>query len=206
MTKKSDPTSETLSYYSENATKFVEGTVDIDMSEFYHEFLSLILDDSAILDAGCGSGRDTKYFLEKGYDVVAFDYCPEIAKMASEYTGHKVLQQSFLDITYEDKFDGVWACSSLLHVPSSDMVDAITRIVRSLKSGGIFYTSFKYGDEEKVRGGRFFRDYTESSFDNLLSNFDNLELIKYWKTSDLRPGRQGEKWLNILMRKSLRSY
>lgn len=201
MTKKTDPISETLSYYSENASKFVDGTVNVDMGEFYKEFLALVPDGGTILDAGAGSGRDIKYFLDQGYEVVAFDNCPEIVKIASEYSNHEVLQLSFMDITFENKFDGVWACSSLLHVPSSDMVNAINRIIRSLKSGGVFYTSFKYGDDEKVRGGRFFIDYTESRFDELLTNFKNLSVIKYWQTSDLRPGRQDEKWLNILIKK-----
>jgi len=201
MTKKSDPTSETLSYYSENAEKFVEGTVNVDMGEFYKEFLAFIPDGSAILDAGCGSGRDTKYFLEQGYDVVAFDNCPEIVRIASNYTDHDIQLLSFSDVNFIDQFDGVWACASLLHVSSDKLPDVLLRLSKSLKPDGILYTSFKFGTEEVVRGERFFRDYTESSFDNLLKGLTYFKLLKYWVTSDLRPSRQDEKWLNIILRK-----
>ncbi|MFT5725902.1 MAG: SAM-dependent methyltransferase [Desulforhopalus sp.] len=201
MTQKSDPTSETLSYYSENATKFAEGTVGVDMREFYDEFLPLLPEGGTILDAGCGSGRDTKYFLEHDYDVVAFDNCPEIVTIASEYTDHNIQLLSFSDVNFIDQFDGVWACASLLHVSSDKLPHALLRLSKSLKPNGILYTSFKFGIGEVVRGKRFFRDYTESSFDNLLKGLSDFKLIKYWKTSDLRPGRQNEKWLNILVRK-----
>jgi len=191
----------TLSYYSENAKKFVEGTISVDMGEFYQEFLPLLPENGTILDAGAGSGRDTKYFKEQGYEVVAFDNCPEIVKIASEYTGQDVLLMSFSDVSFEEKFDGIWACSSLLHVTSFDLPDVLSRLARSLKPNGILYTSFKYGETETVHGGRFFRDYTEDSFDELLKKIPCFRVIKYWITSDLRPGRQDEKWLNILIEK-----
>ncbi len=201
MAQKTDPSSKTLSYYSQNAEKFIEGTVNVDMGEFYDEFLPLLPEGATILDAGCGSGRDTKYFLEHGYNVVAFDNSPEIVKIASDYTDHDIQLLSFSDINFLDQFDGVWACASLLHVSSDKLPDALLRLSRSLKRNGILYTSFKFGTEEVVRGERFFRDYTESSFDNLLKGQADFKLIKYWKTSDLRPGRQDEQRLNILGRK-----
>ena len=71
----------------------------------------------------------------------------------------------------------------------------------ALKNEGILYTSFKYGEKEQIRNGRFFADYTEERFDQLLSVIPKLELIQYWKTSDLRPGRSEENWLNILLKK-----
>lgn len=202
MTQKTDPASETLSYYDDNATKFVEGTVNVDMGEFYQKFLPLLPKHGSILDAGCGSGRDTKYFLEQGYKVVAFDYSPEIVKIASEYTNHEIRLLSFSDVSFEEQFDGIWACASLLHVPSDDMPDTLQKLVRALKGNGIIYTSFKYGEEELVRSDRFFNDYMEASFDKLLLTIPNLEVVKYWKTSDLRPGREDEQWLNVLLRKS----
>jgi SAM-dependent methyltransferase len=202
MTQKTDPASETLSYYNDNATKFVEGTVNVDMNEFYQEFLPLLPKQGTILDAGCGSGRDTKYFLELGYKVIAFDYSPEIVKIASEHTNHEIRLLSFSDVNFEEKFDGVWDCDSLLHVASVVILFALQKLSRALKSGGILYTSFKYGEGELVRSDRFFSDYTETSFNKLLLNIPNIGLVKYWKTSDLRSGRENEKWLNVLLRKS----
>ena len=108
---------------------------------------------------------------------------------------------SFEDIEFKDNFDGIWACASVLHVPENNISTVLSKFTDALKDNGILYTSFKYGDREQIRNGRFFADYTEERFDQLLAVIPKLELIQYWKTSDLRPGRLEEKWLNILLRK-----
>lgn len=197
----SDPKNSTLEYYRIKADEFVQGTKDVDVSELYAPFLEFLPPDGSILDAGCGSGRDTKFFTEKGFRVIAFDYSPELVQLASSYTGQDVLQLSFEDITFSDQFDGVWACASMLHVPKKDMENILSKLGASLKAGGIFYTSYKYGEGELMRGGRLFADYTEESFKLLLEGVPDLEVVKFWRTSDLRPGREDEKWLNILLKK-----
>lgn len=78
---------QTLLYYNENAKKFTEGTLYVDFSYTQNKFLSRLVDGAKILDFGCGSGRDTKYFLEKGYEVEAIDGSEELCKIASAYTG-----------------------------------------------------------------------------------------------------------------------
>ena len=197
----SDPKASTLEYYRVNAEEFVEGTKGVDVSELYAPFLELLPPNASILDAGCGSGRDTKYFIEQGFKVIAFDYSPEIVRLASSLTKQSILQLSFEDITFCNQFDGVWACASLLHVPKKDMAKVLSKLGASLKVGGILYTSYKYGESEMVRGGRLFADYTEESFGRVVAAVLGLEVVKYWKTSDLRPGREDEKWLNVLLRK-----
>ena len=154
-----------------------------------------------ILDAGCGSGRDSKFFLEKGFSVVAFDNSPNMVRHSAEYTGQEVLLMSFDDIEFKNNFDGIWACASVLHVPENNISTVLSKLTDALKDSGIIYTSFKYGENEGIRNGRFFADYTEERFDQLLAVIPKLELIQYWKTSDLRPGRSEENWLNILLKK-----
>ena len=124
-----------------------------------------------------------------------------MVRHAAEFTGQEVLLMSFEDIEFKDNFDGIWACASVLHVPENNISIVLSKFADALKNEGILYTSFKYGDNEQIRNGRFFADYTEERFDQLLSAKPKLELIQYWKTSDLRPGRSEEKWLNILLRK-----
>lgn len=54
----------TLDYYNKNAKLYFEQTVEGDLKENYNKFLSRIPSGSYILDFGCGSGRDSKYFIE----------------------------------------------------------------------------------------------------------------------------------------------
>lgn len=194
-------TDPTRTYYTKNAQKFYDGTVSLDMEELYLPFLELIPKGGRILDAGCGSGRDTLYFKQRGYSVVAFDYSEKLVNLASKLIGEPVLHLSFDEIKFENEFDGVWACASLLHVPKDEMKGALFQLFKALKLSGILYASFKWGEGEEVRKGRLFSDYTEDSLRELIQTIDSHQLIRSWKTTDVRPGRQDEFWLNVLLRK-----
>jgi SAM-dependent methyltransferase len=191
----------TVEYYNAKAREFFESTVNVDMTGHYREFLRLVPQGGRILDAGCGSGRDSLYFLNRGYRVTAFDASPVLAQMSSELIGQPVAVLRFQDLDFDEEFDGVWACASLLHVPRSEMPDVLQRLTRALKPNGVLYASFKYGDGEGERNGRFFNDYDERSFQLLLRNHPDLELVSFWVSEDVRPGREGEKWLNVLVRR-----
>lgn len=202
MTTNSEHKDTTLAYYEANAKQVYDGTVKINMTLLYSPFLTYMPSYAAILDAGCGSGRDTLFFSKRGYRVTAFDYSPILVKMASKLTGQEVLNLSFQDLGFENQFNGVWACSSLMHVPSNELRDIIHRLSRSLKVDGVMYASFKYGAGEHIRNGRFFVDLDEAGFNGLIEWHRELSMIRCWKSSDLRPGRQNEKWLNVLVRKN----
>lgn len=191
----------TIEYYQNNAKKFVEGTLNVDVSELCDRFLKYVPSGGSILDAGCGSGRDVKFFSEAGYSVTAIDASSEIARIATEYSGVEVQCMKFEDIEFQDEFDGVWACSSLLHVSQEGLNDVLQRLSNSLKENGIMYVSFKYGDDESVRGGRLFNDLTEESFSTIIDGISDLAIVEMWKTEDLRPNREGEFWLNALVKR-----
>ena len=202
MTQTSNWNDKTLSYYDDNAKKFFDGTVNINMTVLYAPFLTYMPTYASILDAGCGSGRDTLYFAKRGYKVTAFDNSPAIVKMATKLTGQEVLLLSFQELQFESQFNGVWACSSLLHVPLDEMNDVLFRLSKAMKVDGVLYTSFKYGTGEHDRNGRLFVDLDEEGFDELIKVHPELTVIRYWQTSDLREGRESEKWLNLLDRKA----
>ena len=192
----------TLSYYDENAQNFIDGTVALDFSTVADRFASLLSAGSRILDYGCGSGRDTKYFLKEGFQVDAMDGSKELCKYASDYTGIAVKCMLFQELDEIEKYDGIWACSSILHVPKKDLPDIFARMVKALKSDGVIYTSFKYGDFEGERNGRYFSDFTTDAFHSFLIQFPELHIIDEWVSVDVRPGRSEEKWLNIILKKS----
>lgn len=185
-------------FYNTNAKEFFENTVNVDMSPHYKEFLKMIPKNGHILDAGCGSGRDTYMFKSFGYEVTAFDKSEEMCKLASEYTGEEVLCLTFQEIEFEPIFDGIWALASLLHVPSHEIENVLNKLKDSLKSKGVMYASFKYGDFEGERNGRFFNDFTEESVRELFSQI-GFEINKTWISNDARKGRENEKWVNILV-------
>lgn len=184
----------TLDYYNQNAKKFITGTIQ-------NRFLDKLHPGAEILDYGCGSGRDTKYFLEQGCKVTAIDGSQELCKLASEYTGIQVKHMLFRDLDEKEAYDGIWACSSILHVPENELRDIIKKMANALRAHGIIYTSFKYGTFEGERNGRYFTDMTEETFAKLIQDIDELEIEEQWITSDVRPGRGEEKWLNLILRK-----
>lgn len=191
----------TIDYYDENAEQFFQETVGIDMNSLYESFLSLLPKRATILDAGCGSGRDSLYFKKEGYQITAFDGSLELTRLASKALKHPVLHLTFQQIEFEKEFDGVWACASLLHIPRNEMSDVLSRLSNSLKQEGIFYASFKYGNKEYEQSRRYFNCYDAESFSIELKNQPNLKIIKTWVTDDLRKGRNQEKWLNVLLKK-----
>lgn len=192
---------DTLSYYEKNAQDFINSTISVDMKSIQNEFLSLLKTDSLILDYGCGSGRDSKYFLEKGFRVEAFDGCDSFCKAASKLTGIIVKNISFSDFSETQKYDGIWACSSLLHASKNELPHLLKKIEEALKPNGIFYCSFKKGNFEGERNGRYFSDFTKEEMTKLIETSTNLSSVKIWVTKDARPERNDE-WLNSILRKN----
>ncbi len=198
-----DLTNQTIEYYDSNSNQYISNTLGLDMESLYTPFLENLPIGSKILDAGCGPGRDTKNFILKGYKLTAFDASKEMVENATEYSGIKVHQKKFQDIKYINKFDGIWACASLLHVPFSEMKNVISSLSRALKVNGIFYLSFKYGDKEVFRNGRHFSNFNEKTFTDFISDFPEFTITKMWKTGDLREGREDEQWLNVILQKKI---
>ena len=192
---------QTLSYYNENAKAFTDGTVNVDFSYAQNKFLDKLDKDAYILDFGCGSGRDAKYFFDKGYSVEAVDGSEELCKIASDYAGIEVKTLLFQELKENAKYDAIWACSSILHLPYGELVDVMKKMLVALKENGLIYTSFKYGNFEGIRNGRFFIDMTEESIMKLVQEVEGIEIEETWITSDVRPGRGEEKWLNLFLRK-----
>lgn len=194
----------TLGYYDNHADEFCKSTVNVEFTATQECFLSKLEKGSYILDFGCGSGRDTKYFLTQGYCVDAVDGSKELCKLASEYTGTAVRNMFFQELSEEHKYDGIWACSSILHLPAEELAEVMRKMTAALKEHGIVYTSFKYGTFEGERNGRYFTDMTEETFAEFLGKIEDLEVEEQWTTFDARPGRGDEKWLNLILRKSRR--
>lgn len=192
---------DSIDYYNKYAAKEFEETVNQDMEGIRKEFLDLLEEGDTILDLGCGSGRDSLAFYEQGYDVTPVDASEEMCQLAEIHTGLEVLKMTFEEMDFDNVFDGIWACASLLHVPKKELSDILTKIAKALNDKGILYMSFKLGDFEGFRGERYFCDYTEDSITEVLKDNGRLEIVRFWETKDVRSGHSDEKWLNVLARK-----
>ena len=195
----------TIEYYENNAESFSQGTLNVDFSDVQDRFASLMPDGAFVLDFGCGSGRDTKYFLGRGFKVDAIDGSENLCKIASENTGIEVRNMLFSELDADEIYDGIWACSSILHLPKEELRDVFGRMIRAVKKGGYIYTSFKYGEAEGIRKGRYFTDFTEETFREFIREMPETEVIDEWLSADVRPGRSEEKWLNIILKKTTMS-
>ncbi len=191
---------DTLQYYNDNAKQFCETTFIVEMRSLYQQFLQYLPLGSSILDIGCGSGRDTLYFHQQGYQVFAIDYSPEIVALARKNTNLPIKLQSFYNLTDHEKYDGIWACASLLHCERARLPEVLSNIIHALKPSGICYLSFKYGNQNRLKEGRSFTDLNEIQASELLKLFPNIYLLQQWITQDQRPNSK-EQWLNIIFKK-----
>lgn len=189
----------TLNYYNENSKAFIDSTRNVDFSIIQNKFLKCLPQGAKILDFGCGSGRDTKYFLDRGYLVDAIDGSVELCRLASEYTGITVRNMLFQELNKKEKYDGIWACASILHLNKQEIQAVLRKMLAALKADGIIYTSFKYGDYEGMRNERFFTDFTEETFCRFIENVKGLKVKCQWITGDARSDRSDEKWLNLIL-------
>ena len=214
----------TIHFYDECSEQYAELTVKADMSKQYVKFLAYLPTDASILDAGCGSGRDSLFFMKKGYAVTMLDASAGMCRCAEALTGQKALCMSFDEIYFEKQFDGIWACASLLHVPEKELETIFAKFWRALKDNGILYASWKYGEEERYDGERFYCDMTEEKLKNVLARVNakvclpdanmcsethdcegdaNLfECLDCWVAEDALPSGREQKWLNVVLRKS----
>lgn len=191
----------TIDYYNKHAEEFTASTFKVEMESLYAPFLRYLPEQASILDLGCGTGRDSFAFKNKGYQVEAIDYSAELVKKAKELTGIEVRQQSFYELNESEKYDGIWACASLLHCDRDCLPEVIGRIFKALKPNGVCYMSFKYGNTDREKDGRSFTDLDEEQARELLDQLEGVTVLQQWITIDKRPERE-EQWLNLLWKKN----
>ena len=186
-------------YYEGHAQAFFAATVDVDLVPLYARFLREVPAGGRILDAGCGSGRDARAFVARGYQVAACDASPTLARLASVHCGFPVRVLRFQELDGPARFDGIWACASLLHVPLRELPDVLRQLAAALRPRGVLYASFKHGRGERAQGGRHFTDLDEAGLAALVRAAPYFTELETWITRDRRPDRAAERWLNTLL-------
>lgn len=152
---------DTLDYYNKNAQEYCNQTISVDFDCIYQKVLPLLPRNAYILDFGCGSGRDSKKFLDLGYCVKAIDGSIEMCKLATKYLGIEVICMDFFDFHDIDTYDCIWACSSILHIEDEHLFTVLNQMIDALKVGGIIYVSFKVGTGYMIKEGKYYNFLTK---------------------------------------------
>ena len=192
---------DTLDYYNLNAYDYFNNSLDADMSEVYKRFLFYLKENDLILDFGCGSGRDSKYFLDNGYNVDSVDGSLELCNLATKYLNKEVICMKFEDLDVVDKYDGGWACSSLLHVKKEELKNILVKIRNSLKLNGILYVSLKNGSGEEIINGRYFNYLTYKEFLDIIDDIGCFEELDFFQTGSSVNKDETKLWNNFILRK-----
>ena len=192
----------TLDYYNKNSEEYFNSSLNVDMTNTYKEFLKLVPEGGKILDLGCGSGRDSMNFMKLGYEVTAVDGSKELAKKASALLGKEVIASTFEELELKEKFHGIWACASLLHIKREDLKTVLNNLYNNLEDNGVFYMSFKYGEKEYVDDkNRYFNCFTDESIIGFINENTKFNILDLYITED-KLGRANEvKWVNLICNK-----
>lgn len=190
-----------LNFYNQQAELYCTQTINCDLTDVYQDFLAKIPHGGLILDFGCGSGRDAKIFHDLGYQVELTDGSAALCDYARKYTNLPVKQMLFEELDADEKYDGIWACCSVMHVEKENFPKILRKMSRALKPGGVMYLSFKVGDEFIVREGKYYNLMTKPAILEILQNFPELKLYHHTKTAPRsdRPGQ--ETWGNFYLEK-----
>lgn len=198
-------TEQTLSYYNSRAADYISETINLDMAAIRETFMCRLPEKAHILDVGCGSGRDSRVFLDRGYTVTAIDASETVAELTSAFLSQPVLVQKAQEIDGREQYDAIWACASLVHVPDSELCMTCKKIADALKPGGTLYMSFKRGTTKRWdTRGRFFNNCTIEHITEILAQIPHLKISEHYETVSLFPTNP-ERWLNILAQKALLS-
>lgn len=192
----------TIDYYDSNAEAYFRATIQANMAPICDRFLKYVKPEGRIVDVGSGSGRDLKYFLDRGYFAEGIDLSQELCKKAADYSGGKVMCADICEWHPNAKYDGVWANASLLHLPQNEIERFILRLSDILKPHGVAYISMKSGIMDGYDdAGRYFTDFTEEKVQQILSKSTALRLIECWRTKD-ELNRDNFKWINCILKNS----
>ena len=168
---------QTIEFYNTNAQKYSSYSYEHEKDELYERFLNYLPQKGSILDAGCGAGWDTNFFLSNGYYVTALDASVKLLELIETHKNLTKIESDFLNFKSESTFDGIWASFSLQHLPKYDFKPALKLLKNFLSDTGFFYIGIHEGNKE-IRDtlGRYYSYYAESEISGIIQSL-NLRIF-----------------------------
>ena len=178
--------------YTKDYLNYIKETKDIDMSEQYELFMKYVPKGSKILDAGFGSGRDIAFF-KQHYDVTGIDLSSEFVSYVKENIHPNVHQMDILNLKFDEKFDAIWACASLVHFDLEDFLMALNKFLIALKPQGILYLSLKIENKYILHGIQKtpLVDFLETVSENFIL-LESREGVSNYKN---------QSWVSLILKK-----
>ena len=197
----------TLAHYDRYAQRFRDGTRDHDVRQNIAALLDHVVATPpfAILDFGCGPGRDLVAFAALGHRPVGLDGAAPFVEMAREASGCEVWHQNFLKLELPQcRFDGIFANASLFHVPRQELPRVLRELHAALKPSGVLFSSNPRGDDDEGwNGGRFGGHYRLDTWRGLMTDAGFAELAHYYRPEGLP--REQQPWLASVWRRDARA-
>lgn len=191
-----------IAYYETHARAYADATRQIDLSRVHQRFLAYVEAHGQILDVGSGSGRDTRAFIDHGYAVDAIEPSAALAWRSMQFTGVKPRSIRVQELTDEARYDGIWACASLVHVPLKELPGVFSRLARAARPAAAIYLSFKVGSGDRYAvDGRLFTDLDEADLRALVEGTPNLKLAEVWFSGGEGIAQGRDKWINAILLK-----
>ena len=168
---------QTIEFYNTNAKKYSSYSYLNEKDKLYQKFLNYLPEKGSILDAGCGAGWDTNFFLSNGYFVTALDASVKLLKLIETHKNLTKIESDFLNFKSETIFEGIWASFSLQHLPKNDFKTALKILKNSLSETGFFYIGIHEGNKEiRDNLGRYYSYYSESEIGGIIQSL-NLKIF-----------------------------
>ncbi|HYC35041.1 MAG TPA: class I SAM-dependent methyltransferase [Usitatibacter sp.] len=193
----------TLHQYNRIARRFWRGTRNHDVGQNIDALLSRLpgTPPFAILDFGCGPGRDLRRFRELGHAAIGLDGAERMVTLARRHSGCEVWHQNFLELDLPaGRFDGIYANASLFHVPAAELPRVLRELHAALKPDGALFCSNPRGrGREEWRWGCYggFRELED--WEGFVSNA-GFTLIEHFYRPSGQP-RHRQPWLATVWRR-----
>ena len=193
---------QTIEFYNTNAQKYSSYSYEHEKGELYQKFLNYLPEKGSILDAGCGAGWDTKFFLKNGYTVTALDASVKLLEVIETHKNLEKIESDFLNFKSNKIFDGIWASFSLQHLPKSDFKPALKLLKNSLSETGFFYIGIHEGNKE-IRDtlGRYYSYYGESEITGIIQSL-NLRIFSLDKLESTSFDGKKINTMHLLIKKN----
>lgn len=159
---------------------------------FLDDFLDGLAPGAQVVEIGAGTGQASGHTRDRGFDVTALDLSPgNVAECRSR--GLTAVVGDFSDPPEIGPFDAAFSFNALLHVPKTELTDAVIAIGRLLRPRGRFLYTVWGGvdhsgiyEDDWLTPPRFFSFFTDDAF--LALEFDGFETIDGSVHADIESG------------------